>query len=323
MTIDIIIPAYNAHSTINRTLASIAMQKLAPGDEAHVVIVNDASPDGSYHEIAKYWANLLHIGVVDKKVNAGCGQARQTGTDITDGDCILYIDADDVLGSPFALRVLMDGMKLGYDLVMGMFVEETENGTYINHEANFIWCHGKCYSRKFLKENNIHFNETRGNEDAGFHTVIRSLTQNILYVPQVVYIWEHQSDSTVRKDHKAYAYDYGWRDFIENMSWAIEELRSRNLKDDDVLEILTQILARMYWQNEEALSHFPASEGQNLSALRDFWKRAAKDYADRGLLTDEVLLAGYQKITEENKPPILPTMTYKAFLDRIGEEKTE
>ena len=41
--IDIIIPAYNAHNTIDKALASIACQNIS--DKIKVTIVNDCSPN--------------------------------------------------------------------------------------------------------------------------------------------------------------------------------------------------------------------------------------------------------------------------------------
>ena len=55
--IDVIIPAYNSHSTITRTLSSIAMQ--LNKDEIKVTIVNDGGND--YKEIVKIFEPLLDI----------------------------------------------------------------------------------------------------------------------------------------------------------------------------------------------------------------------------------------------------------------------
>ena len=317
MTIDVIIPAYNAHETIDRALASIAMQKIDEGDTVRVTIVNDASPNGSYHECARYWAVQMDVGVVDKTVNAGCGQARQTGVDVTEGDCIAFMDADDVLGSPFALRVMLDGMKLGYDVVMGVFVEEMENRRIIEHGANWIWCHAKCYSRKFLRENNMRFNETRGNEDVGFNSVIQNITDNVLYVPQVLYIWQHQSDSLVRTDSKAYSYGPGWQDFITNMAWSISELEKRG-RQEKIPGFLGEVIGRFYWQLMDGHEQWPQGDADTLEALRGFWNSTVKPYADGEGFAEE-LRKGYFKVAGETPMASVPYMTFGDFLREIGE----
>ena len=318
MVIDVIIPAYNAHETIDRALASVAMQKLDPGDELHVTIVNDASPNGSYHECARYWAIQMPVGVVDKEINAGCGQARQTGIDVTRGEAICFLDADDVFGSPFALRIMLDGMKLGYDLVMGVFVEENADKRILEHGANYIWCHGKCYSRKFLEKHNLHFNETRGNEDVGFNSVLKNLTDNVLYVPQVMYIWENRSDSTVRADSKAYSYGHGWRDFIRNMSWTVDELQARDVEEEKILDFLGEVLGRMYWQYMDGHELYPQGAAETMAGLCEFYGKTVKQYAESGKLTDEILRAGYFKVAAETPMVSIPYMTFDKFLREIG-----
>lgn len=318
MTIDVIIPAYNAHKTIDRALASVAMQKLDTEDDLRVTIVNDASPDGSYHECARYWAIQMPVGVVDKKENAGCGQARQTGVDVTEGEAICFLDADDVLGSPFALRVMLDGMKLGYDLVMGIFVEESDGKRMIEHGANYIWCHAKCYSRAFIQKHNLRFNLTRGNEDVGFNSVIRNLTENVLYVPQVMYIWEHQDDSLVRTDSKAYSYGHGWHDFIRNMSWAVKEMQERDVSEEKITDFLGEVISRLYWQCMDGHELYRQGEAETMNVLREFYAKSVRAYVKGGALDDKKLRAGYFKVAAETPMVSVPYMTYDKFLSEIG-----
>ena len=317
MQIDVIIPAYNAHETIDKALASIAMQKIDPEDEIQVIIVNDASPDGSYHDCARYWAMLgLNIGVLDRKVNGGCGQARQSGIDAGDGDCFTCLDADDVLGSPFALRVFLDGMKLGYDLVMGQFIEETEKKTMVPHGANYVWMHGKCYSYKFVRENNLKFNLSRYNEDVAFNSIVHNITENVLYVPQTVYIWHNRADSTVRGKHDHYCHGYGWRAFIENMAWTEEELRKRGVEEEKILTFLSQAIARMYWNSQDGHEILPEEEEANFAAMRVFFINSIQPHADG--LTKEKLREGYFKVAAETPMTSVPYMTFDDFLRKIG-----
>lgn len=284
MTVDIIIPAYNAHETIDRTLASIAMQKLDDGDSLKVYVVDDHSPNGGYEDIAQYWARQMDIALVRRKENGGCGQARQTGIDVSEHQHIMFIDADDVLGSPFAVRTLLGEFKKGgCKMAMGLFVEETVNGTIVNHGENYIWMHGKMFYKPFIVDNNVRFNLTRGNEDVGFLSVLKHLTDEVVYVPQVVYIWENYHASTVRKDADGYAYDYGWRDFIENMAWAAEELRKRKVAEDKIADFTADVMARLYYQTCDAHRVFPEKDKENWAKLADFYKRACRKSVKRGI----------------------------------------
>ena len=51
MKLSVIIPAYNAHSTICRCLSSIMIQSISK--DLEVLIVDDASPNGGYEKEIK------------------------------------------------------------------------------------------------------------------------------------------------------------------------------------------------------------------------------------------------------------------------------
>ena len=101
--VSIILPAYNAHNTIRRTLASIAMQENA--DEIEVIIADDCSAQ-VYEEIAELFSHLLQIRIVHMEKNGGPGAARQVGFDHSRGDYIMWMDADDTLVSADTIKTL-------------------------------------------------------------------------------------------------------------------------------------------------------------------------------------------------------------------------
>lgn len=319
MKVDIIIPAYNCHNTINRALASCAMQKLDEGDTFTVTIVNDASKEG-YEPIAEYWDALMEVQLVNKKENAGCGQARQTGIDYTDGDYFMFLDADDTLASPVAVRTLLREMKKGdYDVVMGDFIEETPTGSFVMHNMNWIWCHGKMYKRRTIDRFLLRFNLTRGNEDVGFHCVLKNLTDNVKYVPQLVYMWENYTASLVRGDSTGYKCGYGWRDFVENMAWATEEMQSRRINKALIRDHAAYALCRIYYQFEEAKKALPAETEENWNKIQEYYNRAVKPIImDGGIdhLFMTQTMVGLQN--EGGISHIVPKMTFNSFLTKLG-----
>ena len=122
--IDVIIPAYNAHNTIKRTLSSIAMQENVK--EIKVTIVDDHS-DRPYDDIAEIFSNMLDIQIVRMEKNGGPGVARQVGFDHTDCDFVMWMDADDTLVSATSLLMLKNVMiERNQDCVYGRFLEEHE-----------------------------------------------------------------------------------------------------------------------------------------------------------------------------------------------------
>ena len=152
--IDVIIPAYNAHKTIERTLFSIAYQENI--EDIEVTIVNDNSKK-DYLEIVNYFKNFMKIKEITLKENRGPGYARQCGIDNTKNPYIVFIDSDDIFYSFNSIKTLYDTItKDDFDYVGSNFIEETEDEK-IEIENNDAWVHGKIYKRSFLIENNIKF----------------------------------------------------------------------------------------------------------------------------------------------------------------------
>jgi glycosyltransferase involved in cell wall biosynthesis len=88
--ISVIIPCYNASSTLRMTVDSAFSQSYP---EKEVIIIDDGSTDGSADIIKSYGAAI----VTEFRPNQGASAARNHGTRLARGDYIQYVDADDVL----------------------------------------------------------------------------------------------------------------------------------------------------------------------------------------------------------------------------------
>jgi len=93
--ISVVIPAYNAETTIETALKSVLQQVYRP---LEVIVVDDGSVDRTYFMVQRY------IGLVDanikivllKQDNTGPSGARNTGIKQARGDFIAFLDTDDV-----------------------------------------------------------------------------------------------------------------------------------------------------------------------------------------------------------------------------------
>ncbi|MCT4488354.1 glycosyltransferase family 2 protein [Levilactobacillus parabrevis] len=92
----IIIPVYNAQSTIIRLLTSIKKQKF---DDYEVVMVIDGATDNSERVIKEFIIqnNLMNTWSCYTQNNSGVSAARNYGMSIAKGRYILFCDADDVV----------------------------------------------------------------------------------------------------------------------------------------------------------------------------------------------------------------------------------
>lgn len=87
----IIIPVYNAESTLRRCLDSLLLQDCR---DAEVIIINDGSSDKSDEICRWYQRNYTNVRYV-YQANSGVSQARNVGLALACGEYITFVDSDD------------------------------------------------------------------------------------------------------------------------------------------------------------------------------------------------------------------------------------
>jgi glycosyltransferase involved in cell wall biosynthesis len=90
MDVSIIIPAYNAASTIGLVLSALAHQDFP---DFEVVVVDDSSEDDTT-DIAAGFSDQLNLRLLRLSSNAGRAHARNCGVEESMGEIILLLDAD-------------------------------------------------------------------------------------------------------------------------------------------------------------------------------------------------------------------------------------
>ena len=129
MKYDIIIPCYNSHKTIEKTLASIVIQKNM--EDLQVTLVNDAGDN--YCNIIDNFSRLgLDINEISYSTNGGPAKARNFGRLNTHNEYLMFIDSDDVLSCPWSvlkLAKVLDNNKY-CQLVAGQFMEENSSALH-------------------------------------------------------------------------------------------------------------------------------------------------------------------------------------------------
>lgn len=102
--VTVIVPVYNVEKTVGRCIRSILKQTYT---DWKLVLVNDASPDGSLRICRKYADSDNRIRVVDKRQNEGVDKARFTGLEYADTEYVTFADSDDTL-RPQALEKMVE-----------------------------------------------------------------------------------------------------------------------------------------------------------------------------------------------------------------------
>lgn len=134
--VSVIIPIYNASNTLSKTLDSIIFQSYS---NLEIILINDGSTDGSLEICKEYKQIDPRIIIIDQK-NSGVGEARNSGINISKGEYICFIDADDTIGENYIyeLQNLIDNYKSDFSVGNINCFSESGNFSPYNNENKII-----------------------------------------------------------------------------------------------------------------------------------------------------------------------------------------
>lgn len=184
MLFSIIIPVYNAESTLRRCLDSIVNRSFS---DYELLLINDGSTDGSDAICREYAYKYKQIRYFSKE-NGGVSSARNIGLEQSHGEYILFVDSDDYVSENYFAAV-SKAMYNTPDLLMfgcrkfgvntserdtGTFYENTEIGTAERISSamrqylfSSLW--NKAFKRQLIEQNNLRFeNDLSIGEDQTF-----------------------------------------------------------------------------------------------------------------------------------------------------------
>jgi dolichyl-phosphate beta-glucosyltransferase len=116
--LSVIIPAYNEAERITPTIARIHEYLSAGGWDFEIVVVDDGSVDGTREVVAESARSMPCLRLISNGVNRGKGYSVRRGFLESDGDYVLFSDAD--LSTPIEeLEGFLPEMDRGADIVIG------------------------------------------------------------------------------------------------------------------------------------------------------------------------------------------------------------
>ena len=152
----VIIPCYNGGRYVAQSIESVVDQ--SKKYSVQVVVINDGSTDNSLEVISSFSShdNL----VVISQENQGLSKSRNVGMDNSEGEYLLFLDADDYLING-AIDKLLDAIKkTGADCVEGKMVPSSTEDTHVLKCTDSLsqgFVTGAIYKRECF--NNICFPE--------------------------------------------------------------------------------------------------------------------------------------------------------------------
>ncbi len=128
ITISCIIPVRNRRDLVVRAIDSVFKQDI---EAIEVVVIDDASTDGTSKEIKRHFGE--RVTIQNTKRPLGPGPARNLGVSISSGQVLMFLDSDDIWLKGHC-RLLLDTLGNGFDVAYGI----TENLDEINGNRFFI-----------------------------------------------------------------------------------------------------------------------------------------------------------------------------------------
>jgi len=114
--ISVLMPAYNEEKYLFRSVTTTA--KELAGLPYEIIIINDGSSDNTEEVAFELSRKYKNIKVISYKKNHGKGYALREGFKKSEGDLIVFLDADlDI--HPNQIHRFIRAIKKGYDIVIG------------------------------------------------------------------------------------------------------------------------------------------------------------------------------------------------------------
>lgn len=300
--IDIIIPAYNAHKTIKRTLYSIMYQKNV--NDLNVYIINDNS-DIDYQEEVNYFKQFINIKELKLDKSMGPGLTRQYGLDHSSSKYIIFIDSDDVFYSPLSITELYKTIEQGYDLVITDYLSQKKDRSFDVYSDTLLGLHGKIYRRLFIKKNNICFFDLKGEEDTAFNNLFSLYNPKIYNYEITTYMYLYNKESiTNKKRYKLNNTCY----FIESINRIIDKTTHDNINKSKLKELCFKSLVISYLEQVKI--------NKDLKKIYKTYLNIKNEIDEKDIYTQI-----YNRYLEEDYERIIELDSYSKYIERIMGDK--
>lgn len=336
--IGLVVPCFKAQTTLKNLLSSVRIQSFM--DKMHVYLVNDDADNTSYQNIIDQ-NNDIEITEIKRTTNGGPGAARDDGVKACKEDYVMFMDADDVFYSPYAVELLYYGLinsepNTRNIMCQGVFVQEasvTQNdGVHkmlvpMNNPVH-PWSFGRILNTQFVKENNIEFTDLRAMEDGTFFHQVRLLTEGtnlkIKNLNDFVYVWHEGSEHSItrvgsdRENHLPY-YNFSLCQLgaALGIKYAIDKVRSKNPFNNNYAKFASETIVGNYFTYYECLEKDPVFAP--LIDLLSKWIYAEIYLKYASNISENVLeqMSMQYFAAKGNKFKQFPKETFKQWLERI------
>ncbi len=345
------VPVYKAKTTLDKLLASVLTQSMC--NDVSIILANDYPVDnGTYNYLKKNYPNL-DITILDCDKNTGPGLARQRALDACKTDWITFMDADDVLMSPFSLEELYNNITPNCIEVQGPFFQEVEEGNLNaaermqlmqngqgipprimpRNDVEHPWVFGRLYRVSFLRQQGIEFSKLRAMEDGEFNWKIRmSIEGTPLQINKIdspIYLWKTGSEHSITRigmeengGEPLYNWDLCQVGATAAAINAVKFCQKKNPFNGGVTRFAVEQMIGQYFTYIKCLEKKPMFAKQNFFNAKRFYHFCYKDMEkniDKDVL--KTLYTAQLAAHSQDMIGIIPEITFFEFMEKIKTEE--
>lgn len=323
--LSILIPTYNeTEAMVKRLLDSIAIQQRINFDEVEVLVMHDGDENTFKDELFEGYPFDVNYYIGKHR---GVSATRNELLERAKGEYVQWCDADDFFHSAWAFFPVFREMKIGFDALVGNFLQETP---LPNNPNDFVimemqmngmqFVHNKVYRKKFLIDNEICFCEQSNvHEDHVIMGLAKAYSQNIKYQPMPTYTWGWNDNSVCRKDPLYLQKTTKW--LLKNSAFMIEKLLKRG-RNDIAREVAFSMLMDIYYSLNAKLWLDTANK-EFRDECEGYFKHYYNHYNQYAQqLTEDKknqIIAG-QKMMHTQQGVLLESVTFETWLSHIEKE---
>ncbi len=283
--ISVIIPVFQTLNYLPETMDSVLSQEF---DDFEIILVDDGSTDGSGKLCDEYVQRDARIKVIHQE-NMGLGLARNSGLKEANGEYVMFLDSDDLLDGPKALKTLYDSAAADRsDVVQGNYRRYSDGevksiqrhnldglntrsrlfrfrGFYQNSHLSFSW--GKLYRRAFLIDNDLWQKPYPFTQDKAHSLMVLSKHPKYSFIDSSVVLYRVNTSSTTFK----YKENYGkkWKSIAADLKQYLIDTGA----DDDLMDMIAlhYFSGANFVAKQELLCHKDSGNKAAKAALKEYF----------------------------------------------------
>lgn len=219
--VSVIVNVYNCKEYLPTSLESVRQQTYK---NLEVILVDDASTDGSGEFCDEYCKQDERFSVIHHEKNTGVSGPRNTGLKVAKGEYIYFMDSDDYIHERAIEKLVEAVEKTGcelaaFDLARTDSLTENTHRPLQNNNPQLIlteqmifemlaiielkWCvvWNKLYKRSLI--DGIFFNDYYSIQDQDFNIRVYKKIERVAFVPEALY-WYYWNPNSLQRQKSLY-----------------------------------------------------------------------------------------------------------------------